>query len=265
MLTANGVELSHRVRGEGVPLLCVHETATGGAAWEPLAEALGDRMRLVVYDRRGWGGSTSPQDYRRTTIEEQSEDAAALIDRLGGEPAVLCGAGLGAVVALDLLLRRPALALGAVIIEPPLLAFLPTATEALAEDRLALERALAEKGVEGAVELYLSGELTALGSGAERLPPELSAPARGRPATLFAELGAVAAWTMLARLASCERRSFAVVCSSTPPLVSQAAGALSERLAGCELRALGAGAAPPQISDPGAVAELSLELTRSSR
>ena len=76
-----------------------------------------------------------PTGYRRTTVEEQSEDAAALIESAAEAPAVVCGAGLGAVIALDLLLRRPELVSGAVLIEPPLLALVPAATEALSEDR----------------------------------------------------------------------------------------------------------------------------------
>ena len=75
-------------------------------------------FRAIAYDRRGWGGSSEPDDYRRTTIEEQSEDAAALIEAIADDPAVVCGAGLGAVIALDLLLRRSELVSAAVLIEP---------------------------------------------------------------------------------------------------------------------------------------------------
>src|SRR5205085_8299408 len=96
-------------------------------------------------------------DYRRTTVEEQSEDAAVLLESLGAAPALVCGAGLGAVIALDLLLRRPELVTGAVLIEPPVLALLPEATAALSDDRIALRDAFNERGAHGAVNAYLSG------------------------------------------------------------------------------------------------------------
>src|SRR5687768_11605835 len=105
-LSARGVELSWSERGEGDPVLLVHETATGAAAWDPLAGALARGARAISYDRRGWGRSTAPDGYRRTTIEEQSEDAAVLIEAAGAPPATVAGAGIGAVIALDLLLRR---------------------------------------------------------------------------------------------------------------------------------------------------------------
>ena len=111
------------------------------------------------YDRRGWGASSAPDGYRRTTIEEQSEDAAVLLDSIDAGAAVVCGAGVGAVIALDLVMRRPELVAGAVLVEPPLLALLPAATEALSDDRAALQDAVADRGAEGAVELYLSGAL----------------------------------------------------------------------------------------------------------
>ena len=137
-LEARGVELGWSERGEGAPVLLIHETATSAAVWGAVARAISERARAITYDRRGWGASSAPDGYQRTTIEEQSEDAAVLIESLGAGLAVLCGAGIGAVIALDLLLRRPELVAGAVLIEPPMLGLLPQATEALSADRAGL-------------------------------------------------------------------------------------------------------------------------------
>src|ERR1700757_4440441 len=106
-LEARGVDLAWRERGTGPAVLFVHETAVTGAEWEAVADAVSSRARAILYDRRGWGESGVPEDYGRTTVEEQSEDAAALLESLDARPAVVCGAGVGAVVALDLMLRRP--------------------------------------------------------------------------------------------------------------------------------------------------------------
>ena len=227
-LEARGVELGWSAEGEGEPVLLIHETATGGAVWSPVAKAIargaGDApgARAITYDRRGWGASGVPDDYRRTTVSEQSEDAAELLAAVAGAPAVLCGAGLGAVIALDLLLRRPELVEAAVLIEPTLLALLPEATEALSADRVELETAVSAGGAPGAVGLYLAGRLTALGAGVDRLPTALTADARTRPASLFAELGAAATWSMpLLRFASAERPSVIVTAQSSPHLLRE--------------------------------------------
>src|SRR5438874_190025 len=142
-LEARGVELAWKEQGEGAPIVLIHETAATGAAWDPVANAIAEEARAISYDRRGWGNSTAPDGYERTTIEEQSEDAAVLVEKIGA-PAVLSGAGAGAVIALDLLLRRPDLVAGAVLVEPLLLQLLPIATEALSEDRRQLEGAAAD-------------------------------------------------------------------------------------------------------------------------
>lgn len=259
-LRLRGVEVAYFNEGEGEPLLCLHETATSGEAWKPLAAALAGRMRLVAPDRRGWRGSSPPPDYRATTIPEQAEDAAALLDELGHAPATLCGAGIGAAVALCVTLTRPELVTGAVLVEPPLLAFSEAATNVLSDDRLALADAARDGGADAALELCLSGELEALAPGTDRLPAELTAPARERPATLFAELGSVPAWALpLSALGAAERPATIVISSGTPRLVAEAARALAARLAGSELRELADDRGPAHLSAPeelvGAVSE----------
>ena len=260
-LEARGVELSWSESGQGATVLLVHETATSSAAWRPVAQGIAAGARAVAYDRRGWGASSAPDGYRRTTIEEQSEDAAVLVESLGAAPAVVCGAGVGAVIALDLIVRRPELIAGGVLVEPPLMALLPEATEALSDDRVALEEAVASRGPEGAVALYLSGSLSALGAGVGRLPTALTADARERPRILFAELGAPAGWSVpLLQLASAERPSLIVTAASTPYLLREAAKALGARLAGSEQRELEVGRTAPHVGDPDGVGALALSL-----
>jgi pimeloyl-ACP methyl ester carboxylesterase len=258
-LEARGVELAWSERGEGLPVLLVHETATTGAVWGPLAEALAPNARAIAYDRRGWGRSSAPEEYRRTTVEEQSEDAAALLRSVADGPAIVSGAGLGAVIALDLLIREPEAIAGAVLIEPPLLQLVPLATEALSDDRGRLE--VAAGAGEDLIGLYLSGGLPALGPGITRLPDQLTGPAREHPASLIAELGIAAAWrTPLPRLAEAERPSAIVTALSTPQLIRDASAALAERLAGATAGELDSGEAPPHLGAPGEVAAIALAL-----
>ena len=71
--------------------------------------ALEDVARVIAYDRRGYGASGAPEPYEGTTVEEQAEDAAALLRALDAAPAVVFGDGFGALVALDLVKRHAAL------------------------------------------------------------------------------------------------------------------------------------------------------------
>jgi pimeloyl-ACP methyl ester carboxylesterase len=262
ILEARGVEISWSERGEGSPVVLIHETATGAAVWDSLSDALSADARVISYDRRGWGSSTAPDGYQRTTIEEQSEDVASLIESATAAPATLCGAGIGAVIALDLLLRHAELVSGAVLIEPPLLGLVPAATEVLSEDRVRLHKALATGGTDEAVRLFLSGALEGLGPGIGRLSAEATSDARGRPAVLFAEIGATAAWaTPLSRLAQATRPSTIVTSGSTPALLLEASAALASRLPRSTERAVDSGGQPPHLGAPAEVATIAAELS----
>jgi pimeloyl-ACP methyl ester carboxylesterase len=258
-LEARGVEIAWSERGEGPAVLLVHETAANAAVWNPVAEAIARRGRAISYDRRGWGDSSAPQGYRRTTVEEQSEDAVALLEATGAAPAVVAGAGIGAMIALDLLLRRSDLIAATLLVEPPVLQLLPTATEALSDDRRRLEAA-AGAG-EDVIDLYLTGDLPALGSGVSRLPEEQLAAARKRPASLIAEMGIATGWrTPLPRLAEAEGPSAIATALSTPPLLRDAAAALLDRLARASIAEVDSGLEPPHVGAAAEVAAVALEL-----
>lgn len=241
----NGVELSWRDRGAGPPLLLLHETAATAAIWEPLIGAIGADARTIAPDRRGWGSSEAPEQYVATTVEEQAADGDALLREIDAGPAVVCGAGLGAVVALELLLRHRDLVRAAVVIEPPLLAFLPEATQGLAADRQRIADAVQGGGPEAAIDLYLGGGLPHMGPGAERIPDAVGAEARQRPLSLFAELGAVPAWSLrTAEMLATDARSRIVVGASTPPIVRSASEQLALRLGASELVDVGGNGLP---------------------
>src|SRR5215211_7272409 len=260
ILEARGVEIAWSERGGGAPLLLIHESAATSSVWEQLSEATAGRARAISYDRRGWGRSSAPEGYRRTTVEEQSEDAAELIESLDTGRVVPVGAGAGAVIALDLLLRRAELIAAAVLIEPPLLQLLPVATEALSDDRRRLETA-AGTG-EDVIGLYLSGALPALGPGVARLPEEIRSAARGRPSAAVAELGLATGWRLPpSRLARVDRPVAIVTATSTPPLLREASTALARRLPTSTAHELEAGERPPHLGAPAEVAAIAAELS----
>jgi pimeloyl-ACP methyl ester carboxylesterase len=151
MVEGAGVELAYRVAGTGDAVLLVHDMASDGRSWDRLALRLGARARVVSYDRRGYGASGRPEPYLGTTVYEQTEDAAALAAAVGLAPAIVCGVGFGALVALDLGLRHAELVRALVCVEPPLFAFVAEATEILAAENEALRGALQDEGPQAAV------------------------------------------------------------------------------------------------------------------
>ena len=247
-LLLNGVELSWRDRGAGPPLLLLHETAATAAIWGPLIDAIGGDVRTIAPDRRGWGSSEAPEQYVATTVEEQAADGDALLREIDAGPAVVCGAGLGAVVALELLLRHRDLVRAAVVVEPPLLAFLPEATQGLAADRERIAETVQRGGPEAAIDVYLGGGLPHLGPGAERIPDAVATKARERPLSLFAELGAVPAWSLrTAEMLALELPSRIVVGTATPALLRSTSEQLALRLGSSELVDVG-GEGLPHVS-----------------
>ena len=143
-----GVELDCVVHGEGAATVVVH-----GMGAIPLVSGLPGRV--IAYDRRGYGESGAPEPYVRTTVNEQAEDLAHVIEGLGAAPALLVGHDLGALVVLDLLLRRADLARAAVLVDPPAYAFVAEATEALSEERAGLEDAVRAGGPAGGLAWWL--------------------------------------------------------------------------------------------------------------
>lgn len=151
-----GVALHYEERGAGPPVLVVHAMGSDAAACSSrLDDIVAGGARAIAYDRRGYGASGAPEPYAATTVQEQAQDAGAVVDGLGVAPAVLVGDGFGAVVVLELVVRRPQLACGLVLVDPPLGAFVADAARALADERKLLEEALREGGPVAAVRAWL--------------------------------------------------------------------------------------------------------------
>lgn len=89
-------------RGEVIPILFIHGFTLDRRMWRPQVEELSSRFRVVTYDVRGFGSSPAPNGPYR-----HCDDAAALLDELGIERAVVVGHSVGAHQALELALEHP--------------------------------------------------------------------------------------------------------------------------------------------------------------
>jgi pimeloyl-ACP methyl ester carboxylesterase len=216
-----GVALNVVERGAGTPVLLIHGLAADAGTMAPVAQALAGEARVIAYDRRGYGSSGAPEPYLGTTVEEQAQDAAALLGALDAGPAVVCGDGFGALVALDLTKRHRALVRAAVLADPPLFMFVPEATERLGAQHAELEAAVREGGPQAGVEAWLGGRV------------EAAALQRARTANraFFADYAGLASWPVTRReLRALDAPAVVLTGPRSPPHIVAAADALAALL-----------------------------------
>ena len=129
LVEVDGAQIYYELRGSGPPLLLI-VGLTGDAGWfEPLAELLAERFTVITYDRRANSRSPRPDGWTSTSIAEQADDAGGLLSALGLAPAVVFGTSFGAIVLLELLVRRQQAVRGAIAHEPALYSLFPHAQD----------------------------------------------------------------------------------------------------------------------------------------
>ena len=248
-----GVELAVSERGSGLPVLLIHGIASDRAIWNETIAALGEGVRAISYDRRGYGKSGAPEPYDGTTIEEQAEDAAAVLLGSDAVPAVICAHSSGAIIALDLLKRRPELVRSAVLIEPPLLSLSPVGS-AWASNLVERAREGAaehgERGAAAAVMMEICGP-----TGLEVAGRERSERALASARTIAIEAPIPAQWEFSRRELGAIEVPVTVLCGTRSPQVFRdAASELAAMLGAGKLRELDS-AHIVQVEHPEEVAE----------
>lgn len=90
---------------DATPLLLLHGwQATADVNFWPLYESLAEHRTVLAFDLRGHGRSFLPEE--PFSIEAAADDAAALLDFLGVEHAVVAGYSLGTAVAQTMVARH---------------------------------------------------------------------------------------------------------------------------------------------------------------
>ena len=105
-LTLKDAEIYFEVHGEGPPFLFCSVTGCDHQAWKfhQVREFSRDH-RVVLFDYRGTG--KSGKTVQKYSIKMFADDAAAILDHLGLEQAIVCGHSMGGVVAQLLALDYP--------------------------------------------------------------------------------------------------------------------------------------------------------------
>ncbi|MCR2804099.1 alpha/beta fold hydrolase [Paenibacillus soyae] len=103
--SVNGTKLYYRVRGQGIPIVCIHPPLLTSANFHYQAEQLSDEYRVITFDIRGHG--SSEESATSITYPLIAEDIRQLLDYLGIDKAILCGYSTGGTVALEAMLAYP--------------------------------------------------------------------------------------------------------------------------------------------------------------
>jgi pimeloyl-ACP methyl ester carboxylesterase len=102
----NGVNIAHRVQGEGPPLVLVMGYRLSSAAWPPaFLEALARRFTVITMDNRGTGQSDKPVD--GYAIANMARDLAALLDELNISHPYILGYSMGGAIAQEFARQFP--------------------------------------------------------------------------------------------------------------------------------------------------------------
>jgi 3-oxoadipate enol-lactonase len=107
-LEVNGVRLHYTDEGNGAETIVFsHSLILNLGIFADQIARLKSRYRCIAFDHRGQGKSEITSDgYDLDTV---SEDAAALIEKLGVQPCHFIGLSMGGMVAMRLAVKRPEL------------------------------------------------------------------------------------------------------------------------------------------------------------
>jgi 3-oxoadipate enol-lactonase len=96
---SSDAEISYQTRGEGSPLVLLHPFPANHGVWEPAAELLADRYRLVIPDLRAHGDSGVGEG--PATMDKHAADVSRVCDEAGLGRAVFAGISIGGYVLFE--------------------------------------------------------------------------------------------------------------------------------------------------------------------
>ncbi len=150
---APGVRLRVLVEGQGEPVVLLHGHSLDLSVFDDVAPALVEAgLRVIRYDQRGHGGSSSPPAGYRWG--DHAGDLCAVLEHWNAAPAHVVGLSKGGGIALEAALRYPH-AVRSLVLVGPLVPDYPLPSEFWAFFKR-FAQAIRERGVRQAVqELWL--------------------------------------------------------------------------------------------------------------
>jgi 3-oxoadipate enol-lactonase len=104
-ILSNGIELFYEETGAGEPLLLIAGFACDHTNWSKLSPLLASANRLITFDNRGVGQSTSPKT--TYSIRQMADDTVGLLDAIGLDRVHVAGHSMGGQIALEVALTCP--------------------------------------------------------------------------------------------------------------------------------------------------------------
>jgi len=107
--------LAYDDRGSGDPVVFIAGSGGPGRTWLPhqVPAFLKAGYRVITFDNRGIGATENAEGF---TTQTMVSDTAALIESLRAAPARIVGVSMGAFIAQELMVSRPELVSGAVLL-----------------------------------------------------------------------------------------------------------------------------------------------------
>ena len=104
-IQANEIELFYEESGAGEPLLLIAGFACDHTNWSKLTPLLASTNRLIAFDNRGVGQSSSPD--APYDIRQMADDTIALLNAIGLDSVHVAGHSMGGQIAIELALSSP--------------------------------------------------------------------------------------------------------------------------------------------------------------
>ena len=101
----NNVKIKYHTIGEGPPLLMLAGLGMDHKTWLPQIPYFKDDFKVIVFDNRGIGESSS--SFGLYTIETMTDDAVAIIDHLDIKKTNIIGSSMGGMIAQEIAISHP--------------------------------------------------------------------------------------------------------------------------------------------------------------
>ena len=105
---ANDIDIRYELRGAGPTLVLTHGWTNRIEDWLPeVLDGLAEHVRLLVYDVRGHGETTAPEDADAYAMPIYAQDLRGLLDALDIERAHIAGVSQGGMIAAQFAVDVP--------------------------------------------------------------------------------------------------------------------------------------------------------------
>ena len=104
---ADGLSVWFEDRGDGHPIVFIHEFGGEPASWDFQVAHFSGTYRCITYAARGFQPSETPDAIEMYGQQQATDDVAAVLDHLEIGRAHLVGTSMGSFTALDFTLEHP--------------------------------------------------------------------------------------------------------------------------------------------------------------